>query len=276
MDTTTHTPQISVLMGVYNCAATVEEAIQSIIDQTVTDWEFIICDDGSSDDTCEVVRALAEKEPRIVLIRNEHNMGLAPTLNHCLRAARGTYTARMDGDDICSPDRFEKELAALEADPGCAVVSCGMLSFDEDGVYGQSNYPEKPDKTDFFRMSPFCHAGCMMRKSVLLELGGYNESGEVERFEDFDLWYRLYKAGYYGRNLPEALYSMRDDRNAFRRRKMKYRLNVTKLSLKIYRDFKPGIRYFPGVVAPVIKGLLPEKLYHVLRRAKLRRQITRD
>ena len=273
---TTSSPLISVLMGVYNCAATVEEAIQSIIGQTVTDWEFIICDDGSSDDTCEVVRALAEKEPRIVLIRNEHNMGLAPTLNHCLRAARGTYTARMDGDDICSPDRFEKELAALEADPGCAVVSCAMLSFDENGVYGQSNYPEKPDKTDFFRMSPFCHAGCMMRKAVLLELGGYNESSQVERFEDFDLWYRLYKAGYYGRNLPEALYSMRDDRNAFRRRKMKYRLNVTKLSLKIYRDFKPGIRYFPGVVAPVIKGLLPEKLYHVLRRAKLRRQITRD
>lgn len=273
---TTSSPLISVLMGVYNCAATVEEAIQSIIDQTVTDWEFIICDDGSSDDTYEVVKALAEKEPRIVLIRNEHNMGLAPTLNHCLRAARGTYTARMDGDDICSPDRFEKELAALEADPGCAVVSCAMLSFDENGVYGQSNYPEKPDKTDFFRMSPFCHAGCMMRKAVLLELGGYNESSQVERFEDFDLWYRLYKAGYYGRNLPEALYSMRDDRNAFRRRKMKYRLNVTKLSLKIYRDFKPGIRYFPGVVAPVIKGLLPEKLYHVLRRAKLRRQITRD
>lgn len=273
---TTSSPLISVLMGVYNCAATVEEAIQSIIGQTVTDWEFIICDDGSSDDTCEVVRALAEKEPRIVLIRNEHNMGLAPTLNHCLRAARGTYTARMDGDDICSPDRFEKELAALEADPGCAVVSCAMLSYDENGVYGQSNYPEKPDKTDFFRMSPFCHAGCMMRKAVLLELGGYNESSQVERFEDFDLWYRLYKAGYYGRNLPEALYSMRDDRNAFRRRKMKYRLNVTKLSLKIYRDFKPGIRYFPGVVAPVIKGLLPEKLYHVLRRAKLRRQITRD
>ena len=273
---TTSSPLISVLMGVYNCAATVEEAIQSIIGQTVTDWEFIICDDGSSDDTYEVVRALAKKEPRIVLIRNEHNMGLAPTLNHCLRAARGTYTARMDGDDICSPDRFEKELAALEADPGCAVVSCAMISFDEGGVYGQSNYPEKPDKTDFFRMSPFCHAGCMMRKAVLLELGGYNESSQVERFEDFDLWYRLYKAGYYGRNLPEALYSMRDDRNAFRRRKMKYRLNVTKLSLKIYRDFKPGIRYFPGVVAPVIKGLLPEKLYHVLRRAKLRRQITRD
>lgn len=267
------TPLISVLMGVYNCASTVEEAVQSIIDQTVTDWELIICDDGSADNTYEVVQALAEKEKRIVLIRNERNMGLAPTLNHCLCAARGKYTARMDGDDICAPDRFEKELAVLEADPNCAVVSCGMLSYDEGGVYGQSNYPEKPEKTDFFRMSPFCHAGCMMRKAVLQELGGYNESDEVLRFEDYDLWYRLYKAGYYGRNLTQPLYSMRDDRNATRRRKMKYRINVVKLSWKIYRDFKPGIRYLPTIPMPIIKGLIPEFLYTDLRRRKLRRQI---
>lgn len=266
-------PLISVMMGVYNCAATVEEAIQSIINQTVTDWEFIICDDGSSDDTYEVVRKLAQKEPRIVLIRNERNMGLAPTLNHCLRIARGTYTARMDGDDTCAPDRFEKELTILESDLTCAVVSCAMISFDEEGTYGLSVYPEKPDKEDFFKMSPFCHAGCMMRREILQKLEGYNESDDVQRFEDFDLWYRLYKAGYYGRNLSEPLYSMRDDRNAFRRRKMKYRLNVTKLSMKIYRDFKPGIRYFPGVVSPVIKGLLPEWLYTYLRKKKLHRRL---
>lgn len=267
-------PLISVLMGVYNCAATVEEAVQSIANQSIADWEFIICDDGSSDDTWEVVQKLAEQEPRIVLIHNEKNVGLAPTLNHCLRYARGTYTARMDGDDICAPDRFEKELAVLTADPACAVVSCAMLSYDENGVYGQSNYPEKPDKIDFFRMSPFCHAGCMMRKTVLLELGGYNESDAVRRFEDYDLWYRLYKDGYYGRNLPEPLYSMRDDRNAYKRRKMKYRLNSCKLRMQIYRDFKPGIRYLPGVFMPVIKGLLPEKLYTYLRRRKLQKHIS--
>ena len=269
-------PLISVLMGVYNCASTVEEAVQSIIDQTITDWELIICDDGSADNTYEVVKALAEKEKRIVLIRNEGNMGLAPTLNNCLRIARGTYTARMDGDDICAPDRFEKELAVLEADPDCTVVSCDMLSYDEGGVYGRSCYPEKPTKTDFFRMSPFCHAGCMMRREILQELGGYRESDDVQRFEDYDLWYRLYKAGYYGRNLPEPLYSMRDDRNAFRRRKLKYRVNVTKLTWKIYRDFKPGVRYLPTIPMPIIKGLIPEFLYTYLRRRKLRRQIRVD
>ena len=182
----------------------------------------------------------------------------------------------MDGDDICAPDRFEKELTVLESDPACAVVSCAMISYDEEGAYGLSVYPEKPNKEDFFKMSPFCHAGCMMRREILQKLEGYNESDDVQRFEDFDLWYRLYKAGYYGRNLSEPLYSMRDDRNAFRRRKMKYRLNVTKLSMRIYRDFKPGIRYFPGVVSPVIKGLLPEFLYTYLRKRKLRRRLERS
>lgn len=269
-------PMISILMGVYNCASTVEEAVQSIIDQTITDWELIICDDGSADNTYEVVKALAEKEKRIVLIRNEHNMGLAPTLNHCLHVARGIYTARMDGDDICAPNRFEKELALLESDPDCAVVSCDMLSFDEGGVYGRSHYPEKPSKIDFFQMSPFCHAGCMMRKDILQELGGYNESKAVERFEDYDLWFRLYKAGYYGRNLPEALYSMRDDRNAFHRRKMIYRIRSVRHGLKVYRDFKPGVRYLPTVFIPIAKGLLPEFLYTWLRRRKLRRHMDPD
>lgn len=269
-------PLISILMGVYNCASTVEEAIQSIVDQTVTDWEFIICDDGSADDTYETVRAIAEKEPRIVLIRNEHNMGLAPTLNNCLRIARGTYTARMDGDDICAPDRFEKELAVLEADPDCAVVSCAMISYDEGGAYGLSVYPEKPDKEDFFKMSPFCHAGCMMRRAILQELGGYNVSSNVERFEDYDLWYRLYKAGFYGRNLSEPLYSMRDDRNAFRRRKMKYRIKSVRMGLIVYRDFKPGIKYLPGTFMPIIKGLLPEFLYTYLRKKKLSRRLNQS
>lgn len=269
----TRSPLISVLMGVYNCASTVEESIRSITDQTVTDWEFIICDDGSSDNTFEVVKALAEKEPRIVLIQNERNMGLAPTLNHCLRVARGTYTARMDGDDICAPDRFEKELAVLEGDPDCAVVSCAMHSFDENGLYGTTVYPASPKIEDFFRTSPFCHAGCMMRREVLQELDGYNESDAVMRFEDFDLWYRLYKAGYHGRNLTEPLYSMRDDRNAYKRRKLKFRINSALLICRIYLDFKPGIRYLPYVAMPVIKGLLPGFIYTYLRKKKLGRQM---
>lgn len=268
-----HTPQISVLMGVYNCADTVEEAVRSILGQTVGDWELIICDDGSGDDTYAVAQKLAAREPRIVLIRNERNLGLAPTLNRCLRMARGTCIARMDGDDICDAHRFAKELAVLEGDPDCAVVSCDMLSFDQDGIYGISRYPEKPDRRDLIERSPFCHAGAMMRREILLELGGYCEADDVRRMEDYDLWFRLYQAGYYGRNIPQALYSMRDDRNAFRRRRFRHRLNSVKLKWRIYRCFRPGIAGFSHVLAPVVKGLLPEKLYLFLRRKKLQRNM---
>lgn len=267
------TPKISVLMGVYNCEGTVADAIQSIIAQTCPDWELIICDDGSSDHTYDAVYGLAQKEARIVLIRNEKNMGLAPTLNHCLRYARGTYTARMDGDDVCAETRFEKELAVLERDPDLAVVSCAMDFFDEGGTYGVSRYDACPRKKDLIKRSPFCHAGCMMRRSVLEALGGYSEDEAVRRMEDYDLWFRLYQAGYRGCNLPEVLYSMRDDRQAYRRRKFKFRLNSAKLKLRIYREFRPGFKYVPYILVPVVKGLLPEKLYVYLHKKKLEQQM---
>ena len=100
---------ISVIMGAYNCAHTLPEAIAAIQHQTVSDWEFIICDDGSSDETWQVASEFQRNDERIVLLRNEKNLGLNATLNKCLAAASGYYIARMDGDDICTPDRFEKE-----------------------------------------------------------------------------------------------------------------------------------------------------------------------
>lgn len=264
-------PKISILMGIYNCEDTLEEAVNSIIDQTEKNWELILCDDGSSDETYALACRLQNKDSRIVVIRNSENQGLAYTLNHCLQVARGSYIARMDGDDRCSADRFEKELCFLEHNPDFAVVSCAMDFFDAYGTYGVSIYNEYPQRKDLIKGSPFCHAGCMMRKNVLLDLSGYNTSPSVERMEDYDLWFRLYSAGYCGYNLNEILYSMRDDRNAFKRRKFKYRVNSSKLKLQIYRKFRPGITKIPYIFMPVIKGLMPEKLYMFLHRKKLAR-----
>lgn len=119
-------PLISVLMGIYNCADTLEEAVECIINQTYTNWELILCDDCSTDNTSEVAAILAERDKRIVLLKNKTNMTLAPTLNKCLDVAQGKYVARMDGDDICSKDRFENEMLFLENHPEYALVSCQM------------------------------------------------------------------------------------------------------------------------------------------------------
>ena len=88
-------------MGIYNCATTLEHAVASIQNQTYTNWELILCEDGSSDNTYEIALKLAANDSRIILLRNEQNMGLNATLNRCLAVATGDYIARMDGDDDC-------------------------------------------------------------------------------------------------------------------------------------------------------------------------------
>ena len=122
--------KISVLMGIYNCSSTMEQAVASVQNQTYTNWELILCDDGSSDNTYEVAQALAAKDSRIVLLRNEKNLGLNATLNRCLAAATGEYIARMDGDDDCVPERFERQLDLLEHHPEFQITSCPMKLFD--------------------------------------------------------------------------------------------------------------------------------------------------
>ena len=129
--------KVSVIMGIYNCASTLAEAIDSLLAQTYTDWELIMCDDGSTDNTIAVAESYVERCDNILLIQNEHNMGLPATLNHCLEYAESEYIARMDGDDISLPERFAKEVDFLDTHMEYALVSCYMICFDE---HGDSNY----------------------------------------------------------------------------------------------------------------------------------------
>ena len=99
--------RISVIMGIYNCASTLVEALDSLYAQTYQDFKIILCEDGSTDDTFEVAQQYASRHDNIVLIRNDKNMGLNYTLNRCLELVDTEYVARMDGDDISLPTRFE-------------------------------------------------------------------------------------------------------------------------------------------------------------------------
>ena len=157
-------PTISVIMGAYNCARTLPEAIAAIQHQTVSDWEFIICDDGSSDETWQVACEFQRNDERIVLLKNEKNFGLNATLNKCLAAASGYYIARMDGDDICAPDRFEKELALYAEHPEAGVISCSMSFFDDEGIFGKMIYDAAPQPKDLLHGSQFWVVSRVMRK----------------------------------------------------------------------------------------------------------------
>ena len=263
--------RISVLMGIYNCAETLPDAIECILRQSVTDWELILCDDGSVDDTYMVARRYHEQYPeKITLLKNERNRGLNYTLNHCLRHATGEFIARMDGDDLCTEDRFEKELSALEQNPQMAVVSTEMTYFDETGTWGRSHAIPYPQNIDFIKGTPFCHAPCMARREAVLSVGGYTDEAKYLRVEDYDLWVKLYAAGYRGMNLQEPLYHMRDDRNAFARRKFKYRINEARVICKAVRLLKLPVRCYSRALRPVAVGLLPTGIYRLLHKKRLK------
>lgn len=259
-------PLISVLMGIYNCSDTLEEAVECIIQQTYNNWELIMCDDCSTDNTFEIAKALEAKDHRIHVFRNKSNLTLAPTLNHCLRHAIGQYVARMDGDDVCSRERFEKELEFLEQHSEYALVSCQMNLFDSKGIYKVIKYMETPTKESLVRSSQFCHAGSMMRSDTLRLLGGYSEEKSCYRVEDYNLWVRLYAAGYMGYNLQEPLYSMRDDRNAVKRRTFSNRLNESRVKILACKEYDMRKVYYKYAMIPIIKAFIPTALYRIAHR----------
>lgn len=263
---------ISVIMGIYNCANTLPEAIDSILHQTYTDWELIMCDDGSSDNTLEVALEYQKNYPhKIKVIKNKKNMGLNYTLNHCLKVAQGEYIARMDGDDISVPERFEKEMEILLAHPEFAVVSCPMIYFDDNGEWATGTATEMPRKEQLVFGGVHCHAPCIIRSDVMKRVNGYTVDKRLLRVEDWHLWIKIYALGEQGYNLQEPLYKMRDGREAIGRRKFKYRLNEARVSALAVKELSLPKRYYVFAVRSIILGMVPKQLYKYLHHKKLAR-----
>lgn len=270
--------RVDIIMGVYNCSKTLNEAVDSILNQTFKDWRLIMCDDGSNDGTFETAQKIKEKYPdKILLLKNNENLGLNKTLNFCLKHTDAPYIARMDGDDISLPDRLKIECDFLDGHPQYAIVSSSMKFFDEKGVWGENSPVEKPDKKDFALHSPVhCHAPCMIRREAYMNVGGYTEDKKLLRFEDIDLWYKLYQNGYKGYNISEPLYMMRDDRNAFKRRTAESRLRSVWVHYKGFKMIDMPLKYYPLLGVEFLKQLiaiiLPESAYRVLHRVNVNKK----
>lgn len=258
--------RVSIIMGIYNCENTLDEAIQSLLDQTNQQWKLIMCDDGSKDNTYKKAKSYAEQYENIILIQNDKNMGLNYTLNHCLEYVDTEYVARMDADDISLPTRLEKEINFLDDHHEYAIVSTPMIYFDEHGYFRVGKGNGEVIKSDFIKGTPFCHAPCMVRSEAYRKVKGYTVAEKLLRVEDYHLWYKMYLNGYRGYNLKEPLYKMRDDRNAKNRRKYKYRINEANVKYSIVRDFNLSKINYIRVLKPLIVGLLPTFLYDFLHR----------
>jgi len=207
----TGTPKISVVMPVYNAARFVSQAVESILTQTVRDFEFLIFDDGSTDGSIEILKRIAMSDSRVNVHLGQHR-GYSPWLNEGVKAARGDYIARMDADDIALPDRFALQVDFLGNHPEVVAVGGCVVAIDSDGdpVYPWQ-FPLTHDEIDadilIARTGGLIHPTAMIRRRAIVEAGGYRT--EFEPAEDLDLWLRLAEAGRLA-NLPQQLLCYRD------------------------------------------------------------------
>lgn len=201
-------PTISVVMPAYNAEKYLREAIDSILAQTFTDFEFIIINDGSTDSTKKIIQSY--DDPRIVYLENEVNSGICVTLNKGLDAARGRYIARMDSDDISLPQRFEKQIAFMDSNPEIGVVGTHLQLMDENGnftyVFKNASNPKECYVNMIFA-SCVGHPSVMIRTSCLRD-NDLNYEEYFKGMEDYYLWWQLNKHTQIS-NIPEPLLNYR-------------------------------------------------------------------
>lgn len=199
-------PKVSVLMPVYKTAAYLQEAVDSILAQTFTDYELIILDDGSPDNAEEVLDRY--DDPRIVRYHGMHNEGLANVLNVGIGMARGEYIARMDSDDISLPNRLQVQIEYLEEHTDVDLCSCAMQLFGaHEGLWRRDADPDKVRIAALF-FSPVLHASSLWRREAF-EVRGLRFDQSTVPAEDYDLWCRALVEGLRLVNLPDALYLYR-------------------------------------------------------------------
>lgn len=199
------TPQLSIIMPVYNCEETIIPAVRSILDQSFTDFEFIIVDDGCTDQTIPHIKELADS--RIIILSNEENIGLTRSLNKAITRSTGAYIARQDADDISMPGRLEKQITFMDAHPKITVLGTSRATLDHNGhIISTTLLPEEPDYSSFLKRNCLAHGSIIIRREDLIKAGGYNE---VFKFtQDYELWLRIAK-DHKIMNLQEPLYGIR-------------------------------------------------------------------
>lgn len=244
-------PLISVVMPVFNAGRYLEGAIKSIQSQTLGDYEFLIIDDCSTDNTAEIISRAAIDDNRIRVLRNASNLGVTRSLNRGLSEARGQFIARMDGDDVSLPRRFEQQVHFLESNPKLAFCACGYEMIDHDDkrikTDVEATEPWECRWLSMFRM-PVNHPTIMFRSNVLREHSlQYDESYTAS--QDLELVHRLLNVAD-GCAVPEVLfqYRMHTDNVSTSRRELQR-------SFKLKSTTQNAIACFPGLDAPSLAQL---------------------
>ncbi|MBP6034010.1 MAG: glycosyltransferase [Candidatus Moranbacteria bacterium] len=217
-------PKISVVMAVFNGQNYLAEAIESVLGQTFPDFEFFIVNDGSIDGTEDIIERYLEKDSRIRYLKNEINSGQSKSWNRAIESARGEFIIRMDADDVCVLDRFEKQYQYMISHPNVDVLGSRYYIFSNDKN-------QKIESPEFFDIKdgrpPVHHPTCCIRKNLFQRFGYYDP--KYDGAEDAELWYRFYSKGVEFVNLDEYLlwYRVHGEN-----------VSIKKIKKQIYLQFK--------------------------------------
>lgn len=253
-------PSVTVLMSVYNGLPYLEKAIESIVHQTFSDFEFLIIDDASSDGSREVLKEWTDRDERIRLILHEENRGLGYALSEGTKEARASLIARMDADDVAVLDRLEAQVGYLERNPDVDILGGWAEECDEEGeTIGHRTYPvDHEDIVDMVWASPIIHPTVIFRKEKILDVGGYDAS--LRKRQDYDLWFRCHEAGHTFANLPKSLIRYRFTETHFRRNDWRVALDQAVIGWRGCRRVNASPFAYVGVAFPLIRSLFPQRL----------------
>jgi len=249
---------ISVIMSVYNAEKYLEKAIKSILTQSYHNFEFIIINDKSNDNSSDIISKYADQDQRIKYIENKKNRGLTYSLNKALEFAQGEYIARMDADDISTPDRLEKQANYLKKNKELSLIGTSAYNIDEKGnIIAERNVPLKYEdiKKNINLVNPIIHPSVMFRKKDILAIGGYNE--KFKKVQDYELWFRIIANGLKVENLADRLLYYRVNNQYFERKSLNYRITDLKVRWRGYKLLSLLIYKRYGVLVPILLGITP-------------------
>jgi glycosyltransferase involved in cell wall biosynthesis len=262
---------ISIICSIYNSNKTLPQMIESVLNQTYKNFELILINDGSIDNSLKIIQEFADKDNRIVII-DKKNSGLTKSLNVGLKKAKGKYIARIDADDIWYPDKLQKQIDFLERNLYYALIGTAYNEIDENGkvIFQKQRLPllitDEEIRNNIAKFNPFFHSSVMFRKEILDIIGFYNE--EFKYTQDYEFWIRI-MTKYKVTNLPEVLASRRYSDNMISIKKEKeqrmYAIKAKFLAIKLLK--KPIFEY-KYLINDILVFLLPQVIINIIRKLK--------
>lgn len=257
---------ISVIMSVYNEQQHVSEAMESILNQTFNDFEFIIINDGSIDKTHEIIKRHAEKDKRIKIISHEKKEGLAKSLNDGIKMAKGKYIARMDGDDISLPERLQKQAEFMERNPQVGAIGSCYQEVDESGnILPRKQNPQswKDIKRALFFYNPISHPTTMIRKEILRKAGTYDETFPTS--QDYELFSKIARFSEL-RNHDEVLLIRRFPKKVAGGKMRRQTIDCLRIQIRMLKKGNYPLHYAVFLLKNLIALMVPVSFREKIRR----------